>query len=207
MPRAVGPIVHRWTDPDPGKDHTKVDGIACTNLAATLAQLGAVVRQSKVEQALDSALRRGVPLKWLQETVERLHRPGPSGTSTLLRVLRSERRSGRLPDSWFERLCQRILAAEGVPEPTLQFEVRLPTGRTARLDMAWPDVRLGLECHSRRYHFGALREAADHARDLQLASAGWEVIYMTWHHKRHPSEFVPHLKATIATRKSQLQPT
>lgn len=204
LPQARGFLIHRWTDPEPEVDHTMVDGISCTSLAATLAQLGAVVTQPRVEQALDDALRRGVSLQWIQETVERLHRPGPSGTFTLLRLLRDDRRSGRLPDSWFERLCQRILVASGIPGPVLQHEVELSHGGPVRLDMAWPWIRLGLECHSRRYHFGPVREAADHVRDLRLAAAGWEVLYMTWHHKRHPDEFLPHLAATIETRTAQL---
>jgi hypothetical protein len=195
-----GVTLHRWTDPEADEDHTVVDGIACTSVAATLAQLGAVVRQRKVEQALDGALRVGHSLRWIQETVERLHRPGPSGTFTLLRILADERRSGRLPDSWFERLCQQIVLRSGLPEPILQHEVILPSGRRARLDLAWPDRSLAVECHSRRYHFGPLREAADHTRDLELAALGWEVLYMTWHHKCHPDEFVPHLATILATR-------
>lgn len=200
MPCSTDLVLHRWTDPEPEFDHTVVDGIACTSLAATLAQLGAVVSWHRVEQALDDALRQGTSLAWIQGTVERLHRPGPSGTATLVRLLADERRSGRLPDSWFERLCQRILARAGLPDPELQHEITLPDGRQVRLDLAWPRLRLAVECHSRRYHFGPAREAADHARDLALAAAGWEVLYMTWHHKRHPDEFVPHLQAVLATR-------
>ncbi len=204
LPSIKEVIVHRWTDPQPALDHVIIDGIPCTNAAATLAQLGAVVPQSVVERTLDEALRRGTSLRWIQRTVERLHRPGPSGTGKLIRVLADERRSGRLPDSWFERLTQRILLAADVPAPSLQHQVRVDSGSTYRLDMAWPVLKVGLECHSRRYHFGPLKEAADHRRDLELAASGWEVLYMTWEHRRHPETFVPLLARTLATRSGQL---
>ncbi|MDH3301297.1 MAG: hypothetical protein OES24_12395 [Acidimicrobiia bacterium] len=206
MPSIDGVVVHRWSEPEPALDQTIVDGIPCTTVAATLAQLGAVVSQTAVEQSLDDALRRGASLRWIQETVERLHRPGPSGTGKLMRILADERRSGRLPDSWFERLVQRILLAADIPSPALQHQVRTDSGSTYRLDLAWPELKVGLECHSRRYHFGPLKEAADHRRDLELAATGWEVLYMTWEHRRHPATFVPLLAGTLATRFRQLGP-
>ncbi|MDH3293893.1 MAG: hypothetical protein OER95_06180 [Acidimicrobiia bacterium] len=205
MPLISGFVLHRWTDPDDSLDHITVSGIRCTTVAATLSQLGAVVPPSVLERALDDALRRGTPLGWIQQTVERLHRPGPSGTGPLIRLLADERRSGRLPDSWFERLVQRILQDAAVPRPCLQYEVRVTSGNIYRLDLAWPSLALGLECHSRRFHFGPLKEAADHRRDLELAGAGWETLYLTWEHRRDPSQFVPLLAQTLATRSQQLR--
>lgn len=204
MPTIDGFVLHRWTDPEPDLDHVVTSGIACTSVAATLAQLGAVVSQPVVERSLDDVLRRGTSLSWIQLTVERLHRPGPAGTATLLRILADERRSGRLPDSWFERLVQRILDAADIAPPVLQHEVRVRSGKRYRLDMAWPELQLGLECHSRRYHFGPLKEAADHTRDLEMAGAGWELLYMTWEHRRDPSVFLPLLRQTLSTRAQQL---
>lgn len=204
MPSIPQVILHRWTNPEPELDHVLVSGIPCTSTAVTLAQLGSVVSRAAVERTLDDALRRGASLCWIQQTAERLHRPGPSGTGTLMGLLADERRSGRLPESWFERLAQRILLAADVPRPEIQYEVRVGSGATYRFDMAWPELAVGLECHSRRYHFGPLKEAADHRRDLELAAAGWEVLYMTWEHRRHPETFVPLLAQTLATRSVQL---
>lgn len=205
MPSIDRLVLHRWTRPEPDLDHMTVAGIRCTSVAATLAQLGAVVSQQVVERTLDDALRRGVSLRWIQQTAERLHRPGPSGTGKLMRILSDERRSGRLPDSWFERLVQRIILASGVPRPQLQHEVRVASGAIYRLDMAWPHLAVGLECHSRRFHFGPLKVAADHRRDLELAGTGWEILYLTWEHRREPATFLPLLAQTLATRSRQLQ--
>ena len=173
-------IVHRWTGPDLD-DYTDVDSIATSGVASTLARLGAVVPSPRVEQALDDALRRGYSLKWIEETAERLHRPGPTGTGVLLRLLRDPTRQREIPDSVFERMTARLLSDAGLPTPVLQHPVRLNNGRTVRIDIAWPQVRWGIECHSRRYHFGPSSDSADHDRDHQLAMAGWQVTYLTWH--------------------------
>ncbi len=204
--RLPGIITHRWTRPEPDLDHHDVGGIPCTSIAVTLAQLGAVVPPPVVERALDSAIRDGASLDWIRQTCERLHRPGPSGTGTLNRILIDPTRTGALPDSWFERLVQRILGERDIDPPVIQHDVTAHSGRRYRLDLAWPDAALGLECHSRTHHFGPSREAADHHRDLELAGAGWEVLYLTWEQKKRPELFVPLLEQTLRTRRSQLRP-
>ena len=187
--------------PDP-HDYTEVDSVATSGVASTLARLGAVVPQPQVEQALDDALRRGYSLKWIEQTAERLHRPGPSGTGILLQLLRDPRRLGTTPDSIFERMTARILNAADLPPPTLQHPVRLPNGQSARIDIAWPSVKGGVECHSRKYHFGASNTAADHDRDHQLAMAGWQVTYLTWH-QLQDSDYVLELARSMLDQRGR----
>lgn len=192
-------IVHRWTVPDQN-DYTRIDGIPVSSVASTLARLGAVVPSHRVEQALDDALRRGYSLKWIEQTAERLHRPGPTGTGVLLRLLRDPARQQTVADSVFERMTARILDAANIAPPTLQHPIRLPDGRTVRIDIAWPDVKWGIECHSRRYHFGQARSAADHDRDHQLAMAGWHVTYLTWHQAQDRDYVVELARTMLAQR-------
>lgn len=193
-------IVHRWTAPDQS-DFTEVDGIPVSGVASTLARLGAVVPSRRVEQALDDALRRGYALKWIEQTTRRLHRPGPTGTGVLLRLLRDPARQQPTPDSVFERMTAQILDAASLEPPALQHPVRLPNGRTARIDLAWPSIKWGVECHSRRYHFGPERAANDHDRDHQLAMAGWHLTYLTWHQVQDP-DYVIELARTMLAQRS-----
>ena len=196
-------VVHRWTAPDPG-DFVVVDGIRSTNVAVTLAQLGAVVDEVAVEKALDDALRRGAAEEWIREIGERLHRPGPTGTGVLLRLLDDPIRKGTIPDSYFERLSQRILNDPQLPTPVLQHSVELGT-ESARIDIAWPDVKYGVECHSRTFHFGPSKKEADNIRDQRLAALGWHIDYVTWHQTKNPADFIAHIRAVHATRTRQLR--
>ena len=192
-------IVHRWTDPDP-RDYTQIDRIDVTGVATSLARLGAVVPARQVEQALDDALRRGYSLRWMRETAERLHRPGPTGTGVLLRLLRDPARQQSIADSVFERAAARLLNDAGLPTPVLQHPVRLSNGRTARIDIAWPHLRWGIECHSRRYHFGPSRAAVDHDRDHLLAVAGWQITYLTWHQVQDSDYVIELARVMLALR-------
>ncbi len=189
---------HSWRRTEP-EDLVEIDGIPCTSVARTLVQLGSVVARWRVEKALDSALRSGVSAVWIEDTLERLWRPGKTGAGTLRRIIDDPRRLGALPDSWFERLLQQALDAPGLPPAELQYEVR--TGSSVRrLDLAYPEVKLGVEAHSRRFHFGPARTESDNLRDLELAAVGWEVIYVTWSMAHEPAALVRQLTAIYQSR-------
>lgn len=80
-PKIAGAMVHTWRH-DHRDDITTIDGIRCTSIARTLAQLGAVADRDTVEAALDSALDRGVKLDWIERTLDRLRRPGVTGSGS-----------------------------------------------------------------------------------------------------------------------------
>ncbi len=199
-PQMSGVTVHRDGAWDP-RDHTLVDGIPCTNVARTLCDLGAVVSDDRVEQALDSALRSGVSERWIRETLDRVDRPGPSGTASLRRVLARLDHAGALPDSWFERIVERVLTSTVLPPPPRQLWVRETNGtRRARLDLAWPEAMLAVEATSRRWPGTPSRERADKARDMWLKRDGWAVEYPTWEEAERPAELVSMLESLYVSR-------
>jgi hypothetical protein len=178
-----------------------VDGIQTTTVARTLADLGSVVPARLVLKALDSARRIGVSTMWCRQTAERLHRPGQSGTAVLLRLL-DEAARNRVPESWLERLVEELLAVPGLPPLVRQYTVRDTAGCfVARVDLAMPSIRLAIEAHSRRFHFGHGPEAADEDRDLRLAACGWEVMYLGYQHAKRPAQVVPLVLETVSQRK------
>jgi hypothetical protein len=174
----AGAIVHRVSSMPPA-DVVVVDGIPVTNIARTLCDLGAVVSMDDVERALDDALRRGCSQRWIDETLARLDRPGPSGTGTLRRVLDLNDRRGALPGSWLERVLERVLSHPELAGLVRQHEIRRADGSLiARPDLALPDVRLGIEFHSDQWHFGPRRGRRDRKRDLAAARVGWQLAYL-----------------------------
>lgn len=152
---------HRWRHRDgtiahhvdalESPDIVQIDGIRCTGLARTLVDLGSVCDEAlTVRRALTDVRRRGASLRWVQSTAERLHRSGQRGSGVLLRQLATIPYEGRVPDSWFEELLARCLADDELGPVIPQLPIRRVDGRiVARTDIGLPDVKLGLEAHSR----------------------------------------------------------
>lgn len=187
----LGVIVHQASVLD-SVDRVERKGLPCTSLARTLVDLGATEHPDDVSRALIAARRihRVNPL-WLQQTAVRLHRPGQRGTRVLLELLRRWSIEGRVPESWFEELVRRLLDHPDIPPVRVQYDLISDAGAfVARLDLAIPEARLGIEAHSRRFHFGPAREADDEDRDLRVAACGWELIYLGWYAQRRPAEIV-----------------
>jgi hypothetical protein len=75
------------------------------------------------------------------------------------------------------------LVLRGVPPPVPQFPVRLPNGRTARLDLAWPRPRPGRRPVALEYdgaeHRTTVRHGLDVDRDFGLDDLAWDVVHVT----------------------------
>lgn len=196
--RLPGFCVHRSLVLDP-PDVTVVDGIRVTSIARTVADLGAVATDDLVALVLDDALRRGASRRWVEQTLERVDRPGPSGTPSLRRVLGRYRELGRT-DSWFETLVLDRLARGGIDGVVAQHPVRSSSGRLlAVLDAAIPAVKLGIEAHSKRFHFGERKNMVDADRDFELAVEGWELMYVRFDEARSGS-VVDRVRRLVAAR-------
>lgn len=199
-------VVAHHVTPLEACDVVTVDGIAVTSLARTLADLGSVVRDRRlVGQALTDARRRGAGLAGIRATAERLHRPGQRGTGVLLRHLDAIPFEGSVPDSWFEELLARCVDHPLLPEVVPQYRIRDRNGCVvARTDIGIPSVRLGLEAHSRRFHFGPQAEPLDEQRDLRAAACGWELLYLGWYATRSPEAVVRAVAEVVAARRTEL---
>jgi hypothetical protein len=203
--RREGIVVHQ-AQTLPQHDVTAVAGIPLTGLARTLADLGSVLDPSHVERALDDVRRRGVSLRWIQATAERLHRPGQAGTGVLRTLLDAARTEPTLRGSWFERLVEACLHSPELPPLVRQHRVFDGRGRLAGiLDLAFPTLRLGVEAHSRQFHFGRLPEQADEDRDHRLARCGWEVLYVGWQSTKRPADLLALVLETAKHRRSLVE--
>ena len=200
--RTDGVLVHQVAALEPC-DVVQVEGIPCTGVARTLADLGSVVADpAAVRRALTHLRRRGTSLRWLQLTAQRLHRPGQRGTGVLLRQLASIPYEGRVPDAWFEELTALCLTGAELPAVIPQFDIRFDDGRlAARTDLGIPSVCLGLEAHSRQFHFGPDAEPLDEQRDMRAAACGWELLYLGWYATQRPAQVLAIVKQVVAARR------
>ena len=189
LPRDFADVVtHQACSLEP-VDIVEMMGLRVTSVARTMADIGSVVGRDAVWRALIGVQRANVSPRWLYQTAVRLHRPGQAGTGRLLGALRRWQQEGVMPDSWMEELLHRIVADESLGPVVRQCPITDQCGRViARADIGFPEVRLGLEGHSREFHFGPDAGALDEDRDLRCAQQGCELLYLGWYATRRPAD-------------------
>jgi len=161
-------------------DIDEVDGIPCTSLVRTLVDLPAVSHEFRAGQALDHACRRDRSiLSQVRDRHLEVARRGRNGTVALRAMLERRSPGGPPLGSGFEAKMLHLIACSGLPDPVCQFEVR-DGGFVAFLDLAWPELRIGIECDSLAHHFGEHAHQWDRTRRRRLKALGWDVYEFTY---------------------------
>ena len=164
-------MVHHVKALDPC-DVTTVNGLRVrpNRAGARRARIG---REGRATRATSAHIRTtsGSRPSVTRGVANRLHRPGQAGTGVLLRLLDNIPWEGQLPATWFEEL----LASASATHRSHRWccstaSATKPAWIVARPDIAFPSVMLGLEAHSREFHFGPIAEALDEERDMPAAS-------------------------------------
>lgn len=152
----------------------------------------AVLSGPALERALDDAVTRGMlSYRQLERRLDAVGRQGRPGTRALAELLRARSAEPRWTQSEFERRLLALVTGAGLPALVPQFEVRLPNGRRAFIDLAWPDLRLGIEADSYRHHSSRVDWSRDHTRNILIVSLGWRLLPVTWEYMvEHPKELI-----------------
>ncbi|MCA1702348.1 MAG: type IV toxin-antitoxin system AbiEi family antitoxin domain-containing protein [Actinobacteria bacterium] len=175
--RLPGVVIHRLR---PGDDPAfrYIGPIALTAPERTLLDLAAVLPARQVGLAIDDALRRKMTtLDRLTDQLVLVQARGRNGVARFRKLLDiRDERDARLR-STFEakmlRICKRVDA-----DVTVDHHVRFGSF-DYYLDLAFPWVKLGVECQSLRYHTGE-RSKRDWLRHRHLSLAGWTILYFSW---------------------------
>ena len=181
----------------PAGHRTSIRGIPVTSIHRTLIDLGDVLDEWVVEDALDEVLRRGMTSReWLLKQIDALGTRGRKGASMLKHLLEED---GACP-SWLERRFVRLLAKE-----RLTGYVREHRCGSYRIDFAWLDVKLGVEVHGEKWHRRKRRWSADLARHNWLTEKGWTMLHFDWSQiKQSPSLVVDEIRGTRARLEERL---
>jgi very-short-patch-repair endonuclease len=172
-----GLVLHRGTRLDRADRHT-VGPIPVTTPARTLIDLSARMEDARLVSAMEDAFRRRlVTPERLKVRVEALQKSGRPGAGRLAELLAG--RSGPALESTLEARVWLLVRRSGLPLPQRQFWVSLPGGRY-RLDFAWPEQRIGLECDGWEYHGAQSSFDPDRARLAEFAAARWRILPVTW---------------------------
>lgn len=150
-----------------------VGGVAVTGPARTLGDLAPAVGAGFLARLVDNSMRRRITTLAELRSVEDVLRV-PS-----LRDVLEARQPGYHPgDSERELDLARVLVGTGLPRPVPQHQVAVG-GTVYLLDLAYPEVRLGVEYDGWDTH--RTRSAFDHDRRRAnaLALAGWTLLSFT----------------------------
>lgn len=186
-----GTVVHESTQYD-RIERTVRGAIPTTGIERTLLDLAAVLGDTAVLAAVDSARRRGLT-SWpeMDAALGRHARRGRDGVQRFRRVL------GRLTgeptatlSGWSWQVA-RLLEASTLPRPEREYVVRDLAGRfVAQVDLAYPDVRLAIELDSVAFHDNARSFVSDRRRWNQLTALGWTPLSFTYDDFRHRPQLI-----------------
>ncbi|MGH2748187.1 MAG: hypothetical protein ACRDKB_09720 [Actinomycetota bacterium] len=195
-----GVIIHRSTQL-PKSDVRTRNSLPVTTPERTLVDLGGVVSEGRLEEALDSALLKGLTTF---ERVVRRTRNLPRGTRGLgnLKRLLADRDPDQAPrESIFETRFYRMLCRSRLPNPVPQYRVYDADGLVGRIDLAYPRRMVGVEAYSLRWHGPRLRAKRDWARHNRLSILGWRMLYETYEDlNENPGDILARLEALLCAR-------
>jgi hypothetical protein len=195
----TGLVMHRG--PMDAVDLHEVERIRCTGVARTLCDLGSIDPPEQVAIAFEWAWRTGVSLTWIEQTATRLDRARRTGPRLILAFVAAARKRERPTESALEAKVEAVITS--LPGLVRQHVIRRADGTfLARVDFAIPDLKIAIEAHSRRWHFGSAASGADEEREIALQGEGWIVRYVTEAHRRSPEVLRSTLIALVAARSS-----
>ena len=170
--------VHRGTRIDRA-DRDLIGSLPITTPIRTLIDLSARMDDDRLLAAVESAVRaKVVTRERLAVRTKILRTSGRPGAGRLAELL--EGSMGPALESTLEAKVWLLLRRTRLPLPERQFWVSLPGGRF-RLDFAWPEARVGLECDGWEHHGRRTAFAPDRARLAEFAAARWRILPVTWH--------------------------
>ena len=189
--------VHRGTRLDRA-DRTTLGGIPITTVTRTLIDMAGRLEDHRLLAITEDLIRRDLATPdRLRARLRALRSSGRPGGGRLEELL-DQRGDGRPLESALEALAWPIVRSSGVPLPTRQHWVTVTRGRY-RLDFAWPELKVGLECEGWKEHGGRAAWGKDRARFAELVAAGWRILPLTWDVcSRDPQRLVGWIRMTLA---------
>ena len=166
-------------------------GVPTTMPEPTALELAARLAGDEAVVAVDRLLASGlVDLAPLRRRAAALTGRG-SAQARVVCALADER-----AESPQETRLRLLVGRSGLPAPVPQFTVRVDGRFVARVDLAWPVLRVAVE-YEGRWHAGADRLVRDRRRLDRLQAAGWRVVFMTVEDLYRPEELVARIARAL----------
>jgi hypothetical protein len=179
-PRTRGVIGHRLQTRESAA--ISIDGLCVEHPVRAWRQAGRLWAVDDLVAAADFLVARRRPFATIDDLRDEVRVMGDVEGRRLGRALRDAREGAESPEETRLRL---VIIRNGLPEPELNWDLRDAGGRLiARLDLAYPSLRVGVE-YDGRVHADDLRQfEADADRWNAIARAGWMHVRILRHHMR-----------------------
>ncbi|MFK3835318.1 endonuclease domain-containing protein [Microbacterium sp. NPDC087868] len=186
----------------------RLDGASVVDPIATVFTCARMLGIDELTVLLDALLTSaenypgrvaGRPLLTHDDIAARLDEWGPFAGCTRVRAaLRAAREGVESPKETETRL---LIARAGLPEPSVQFEV-LEDGRLiARIDLAYPDLKIAIEYEGDGHRTDRHQWRRDIQRQRDLEDRGWTVIRLTELDLQSPTSVIMRIRRAIAAAK------
>lgn len=140
----------------------------------------------------------GRPRLFLHEVETRLDEWGRfRGSGKVGEALRRAREGVESPKETETRL---VIVDLGLPEPEVQFVVRDGSRFVARVDLAYPELRIAIEYEGDGHRTDKAQWRKDIARQRDLEGCGWLVIRLTQSDLDDPGVFLACLRRALSSR-------
>jgi G:T-mismatch repair DNA endonuclease (very short patch repair protein) len=167
----------------------------CTSRVDTAVDLIRWGDRDEAVVSLDRLVRAGmVRLDDVRDAVAQL--PRCRGSAQAREVARLADGTAESPQETRLRL---LLGRAGLPSPRPQFRVFDDDGFVARVDFAYPELRLAIE-YDGLWHAEQSAFFADRRRLNRLAAAGWLVVHVTVGDLRDPEGLAGRIRRLLAQR-------
>ncbi len=174
-----------------GADESNLEGIPVTTVHRTLIDLPAVMKEEALEIALDSALsQRLTSVSFMWRRLNRLGGRGRSGSALLRKMLVERTGLTQHAQNGAETKLVRLLQQRGLDGFVKQFTIRSGRESLARVDLAWPALRLGVELDSWRYHTSTSARRRDARRQNAIERLRWTILRFFWEDVIHDADYV-----------------
>jgi hypothetical protein len=194
--------IHRSTDLHLVKPMLRA-GIPTTPVDRLAVDLGSVVPFPVYERTIDVLVARKA-LTWddMLRTLLAHARRGRNGVGAL-RALLLERYGDDVSTSALERAFAGLFRQADLPEPLAEHSIFDALGFIARVDFAYPELRIAIELDSKRHHLHSIAFEEDRRKRNRLKLAGWLVLEFTWSMViEQPSVVIGQIEQAIAVQQS-----
>jgi very-short-patch-repair endonuclease len=180
-PRLTPPaILHRVADLHP-ELAVRRGGIPVTDPVRTVIDLGLVLPQWSVRDALSRGITtRLFGVAEIERLRDALGRRGRSGTGVMRRVLEERLLTGGGEESLLEARLHALVRRHDLAPMTIQHEVWSSGRFVARIDAAYPHLKLAIEVDGFSAHSSPDAFQRDRTRQNRLVALGWTVLRFTW---------------------------